>query len=223
MTAARGETPANPIDERRDEVASPRARCVVVHRPGAGVPRALADALARQQLDHTALDSPVRALAELCITGRAGGRPAILLLDEPDRLEDPVKLVRAAQRYAGRAVCWQYRAAAHPQLSAILDRDLDAWSSARAEPQPELAPKSQPEPQPSSDQAHVQAEDAQQAPPAGLRLTHSGPQATLQPADHARPGLDAGVEGEAPQRLLTSEELAMLFNGSGRAAEGREP
>lgn len=210
MNGADGDPATQPEGAERPadvSTAEPRARCVVVHRRNGSVPRALADALARQRLDHVAMDSPVLALAELCATSRSANRPAILLLDEPSRLESPVTLVRAAKRYAGRAVCWQYRAAAHPQLSAILDRDLDTWAEADAQTDAPVDEAVAEAPQPVA--------PSRPAATPELRLTPGDP------ADQRDHDAEAVADAIDPQRLLTSDELSMLF-GNGKPNDNGE-
>lgn len=111
------------------------ARCVVwVDGPG-GVPSALERVLVSRGLQPVQVRSGHGALAELCLTERAGVRSALILcgVGEADRV------LAGVERFAPSAVVWVFEAGANPPLRAVVGRKKEKVEPAKAATQRENA------------------------------------------------------------------------------------
>ncbi len=97
-------------------------RAVVWHAPEVPPPPNLMAALAGRRIEAVRVQSPYRALAELC---RAGipAQPAIVIV-HPESLADVPAFWDAKARYAPGARCWMYGPIVRPVLRAIVDADI---------------------------------------------------------------------------------------------------
>ena len=174
-------------------------RAIVWHAPDAAAPPKLMAALAERGIEAVRVQSPYRALAELCRAGRAGA-PAIVLV-HPEVLSDAVALLEAKSRYAPGARCWMYGPALNPALRAIVESDIAAWGGVR---QPEVVVR----PRAGDDSLRIESHrEAPRPRPSPPRLKLAGDPAALPALDPAE--CEAEVESKAP--LLTPEELRMLL------------
>ncbi|MFG0304882.1 MAG: hypothetical protein ACF8Q5_01570 [Phycisphaerales bacterium JB040] len=92
----------------------PGPTVVLFHAPGEPVPRELTDALARNNAVPILTDHAAGALALLCTH-----RPGVLLLDRHAELPALHDLLDAVDRYAPRAVRWEYLPGAEPPLRPV--------------------------------------------------------------------------------------------------------
>lgn len=173
---------------------------MIYHRIGSDPPPELLRTLDSRGVAAQACTDPFTALSELLIARRTPGLGLVILLIEPEQLDQVDRLSRALLRYAPWATCWVYREQDQPHLQSIDPAELGITG-----PQPNgLMP-------PAGD--HVRT-----AP--HLRLTGDGP------ADdaHSRANLphdareeldgdeaDGSPDAEGPASLLTEEELRMLL------------
>src|ERR1700690_1550007 len=89
---------------RQTQESGPRA--IVWHAKDAPPPPRLMAALAARGIEAIRVQSPYRALAELCRAGR-GTSPAIVIV-HPETLPDAPALLESKSRYAPGARCWMY-------------------------------------------------------------------------------------------------------------------
>lgn len=116
------------------------ADCVLVHPAGAEPSGELRDALARHRIGVRRATSNFDALAQLAKLSRSAlGRPCILLLAHPTRLDRPAELMAAAQRYTPGAACWVFDPSSSPRLRAATTDDAKAWD-ARPATRPGVTP-----------------------------------------------------------------------------------
>jgi hypothetical protein len=175
----------------------------VWHAPDTTAPAKLMAALAERGIEAARVQSPYRALAELCRAG-VGGRaaaPAIVLV-HPEILSDAVALLEAKSRYAPGARCWMYGPALNPVLRAILESDITAWGGGVREPEVVVRPRA------GDDSLRIESHrEAPRPRPSPPRLKLAGDPAALPAMDPTE--CEAEVESKAP--LLTPEELRMLL------------
>lgn len=106
--------PAHDDHSPRDARQRTAPTVVLFHAPGESVPPELNDALARNNTTPIPVDHAAGALALLC-----AHRPAVLLLDRHADLPGVHDLLDAVERYAPRAVRWEYIPGAEPPLRPV--------------------------------------------------------------------------------------------------------
>lgn len=213
---------------------SQRARCVLWHAPGAQPPQQLSDALAGRGIAVLAHTSPFAVLAEACVldrqaTGRPSGRavPGVVLLVEPETLDQPSELVRAVWAYAPRIVCWVYESAGLGEASgsgrhgaelmrAVGRTDVDRWSD-----NPELDVSVGRALSGLRDAGHAGWAGRSVDAVGGLRLSGQTPR-TDDSCGAALHAPDERTEPPTPtEHVLTDDELAMLLAEDEPWDEGR--
>jgi|GEM_PF-2026574 len=106
--------PAHDDNTTRDARRRPAPTVVLFHAPGEPVPPELSAALARNHTTPIPTDHAAGALALLC-----AHRPGVLLLDRHADLPGVHDLLDAVERYAPRAVRWEYIPGAEPPLRPV--------------------------------------------------------------------------------------------------------
>jgi hypothetical protein len=164
-------------------------------------------ALADRGIAVSMVQSPFRALAELCRAGR-GASPAIVIV-HPELLPDAVALLEAKARYAPGARCWMYGPADRPALRAIVESDIAGWG---APERPEVVVPPRQEPDSIKIDTHRERPQAHPARPAVPRLKLTEEPAPISPqADEPEP---------ATAPLLSPEEIRMLLGDDEPGAAG---
>lgn len=180
----------------------PGHRAIVWHAPDQPPPPQLMAALASRGIQTAQVQSPFRALAELCRAGR-GSAPAIVIVN-PERMPDTVALLEAKARYAPGARCWMYGPATQPALRAIVEGDVSAWSGVK---EPQVVVRV-----PESDSIKI---NAHRPPPRPARPATPRLKLTEEPAP---------VDAESAQPtspLLSPEEIRMLLGDDEPGAAGQ--
>lgn len=96
------------------------ARCVIWRAVGAIVPAELRGALDRRGVWAIECDNASWAIAELCrMHADEPETPVILLLLDPNALQDVEEVINVAERYAPHATAWIYQSEANPPLRAV--------------------------------------------------------------------------------------------------------
>ena len=177
-------------------------RAVVWHAPEVPPPPNLMAALAGRRIEAVRVQSPYRALAELC---RAGipAQPAIVIV-HPESLADVPAFWDAKARYAPGARCWMYGPIVRPVLRAIVDADIAAWAGPR---QPEIVVK--------PDSLRIGPEPRRDVP----RPRPAVPKLKLAGEPMAVPA-EGPAEEASKAPLLSPEELRMLLGDDEPDAAG---
>lgn len=117
--------------------------CVLWHAQDWPPSQELRTALDRRGMTVYRHDGRAGAFADVCrLRGTReglGGRPAIIVFVEPERLLRPDEMKEVIDRYAPTTACWQYRATGNPQLRAVTDQDVQRWRAERPTMQPRVA------------------------------------------------------------------------------------
>jgi hypothetical protein len=161
------------------------ACCVLWHARGRTPSAELLGALSRRRCTVRAVQSGFGAIAELCLLERAlttSSRHAVLLLVEPEMLEDRAMVLAAMRRYAPGSLAWIYEPGANNPLRALVEE--------RPEPRRQEGPVVR------SPGSHA------------LRLAGEGPSldSTEAPADKD------DEQGTGLGHLLSDEELSLLLD-----------
>lgn len=165
------------------------ASCVVLAAPGRPIDADLLAVLRRRDLDLAIETQACSAMARLCRLGKDTDGGLILLLVRPREIGFAAQLIRAAERYAPRAICWQYDPAGRPRLRAMTPEDLALPAS-----EPAGTPRRVPTPPITA--------------PSRLRLAGEG----VLPAEPEPSSLGGDQPpAQSPPHALTGAELAMLL------------
>ncbi len=183
-------------------------------------PKGLLHALAKGGLAVVEVAGPFAALAELCRLERVRSEhqrsgapivpPAALVLVFPERLDDALGLIEAAERYVPAVKCWMFGPGANPRLRPIVQEDRDTEFGRRGHAvQPHRTEPDVPAPvvhvMPMSAQSHAPS------PPAPVRPTAPGPA-----------GRSARTGGAPALRLAGGDAGAARFQSDPAAADARE-
>lgn len=201
------------MDGPRQGGGGPVARCVLWHAAGSDAPAELEAKLRARGIEVVSVRGPYAALAEICSAAHEPDRvaasngdppprrPLSLVLVNPGSLPGAPAVLRCVERFAPRAVVWDYDPGPPPRLTPTAQR---AAADDRGFDAPVRASDNPPGPGPARDH---------QPRAARLRLTDPGmmdpPHAT--PDDMMGPARP-GREGDPPRQLLSAEELSMLLD-----------
>ena len=179
----------------------PNVHAVVWRASDGDVPVALTDALDRQAIGHEDAAGPLDAFSRLLAARNRGARGRVLVLVEPERLNDHEAIRRALERFDPDARSWAYRASQSPRLAPMA-------------PLPPIEPAAEVVVRPGAGRGSVPGGSPAAGPGAGsapptLKLAGKTGQ-TPQPA-----APDEDSEQQAPRSVLTPEELEMLLADQG--------
>ncbi|GAB4386217.1 MAG: hypothetical protein Kow0022_14520 [Phycisphaerales bacterium] len=163
-----------------------RARCVIWRAIDATVPVALSGALERRGISAVECDNACWAMAELCrMHCEETDTSVILLLLNPDGLQDVEQVLALAEQYAPHASVWTYVADRTPPLQ-VLTRSAQVRRPGKTESEP----------------THGQSE-----PSVGLRLIDVPEQEEEAKPDNPSAGCQTGQNSPS---ILSRDELASL-------------
>lgn len=123
----------HPVDQTPSTPAP--VRCVLWHARGKPPRPELIAALDRPNFEILRCNNPYHALANAC-RPRDPKESAVVLLVEPDTLDQLPEFLASADLYAHAAAFWAFEGTAEPRLRTASPADLENWRRPRHEDQP---------------------------------------------------------------------------------------